>query len=471
MKSLRSQLILSHILPLLLLLPLLGLLLAYIVETQVLLADLTQELANHAAVLAQSAEIENEIFRNRDSAQTFLQDASARSGQNVALYQANGEEWVLAQANPNDLAQPTSNEIDALAAGSLQVRSLYNVDPARINAEAFAPVLDTEQRLVGIVRVAASVERVYARFTQMRVLILGSTLAALLVAIVVGAWLAARMAKRLNTVTNAITQVAQGNVAIASNETMPLEFQTTLDAVNALQNRLQESERARKRLLANLVHELGRPLAALQAAIRALRQGADRDETLRQELLQGMDAQVERLKPLLDNLASLHGELSGAVELHRAPVALSEWLRGVTLTWQHAAAEKNLMWQADIPDDLPRVEMDADRMAQVLGNLLSNAIKYTPEGGGIFLSAGTRTNEVWVAVRDTGGGIAAQDLPYIFDPLYRGTSAPFGGTNRFPQGMGLGLSIARDLVNAHGGRIEVASEVGQGSTFTLVLPK
>jgi signal transduction histidine kinase len=470
-KSLRSQLILSHVLPLLILLPLLGALLLFVVESQVLLSDLTDEMARHAAALAQAAQVDAVIFQDRAQAQTFVENAARDGTRDVALYQADGAEWVaLVRPNTRAAADPTQSELATLAAGNLQTRAAYNLDPAQIGAEALAPVLDPQRQLIGIVRVTARVEQVSARFNQMRVLILGAILLALLAAVSIGTYLAARMARRLNLVTQAVTQVAQGQRVTLPKNAMPQEFRATFDAVTALQARLLESETARKRLLANLVHELGRPLGALQAAIHALRQGADRDDALRQELLQGMDAQVERLKPLLDNLASLHGELDGVVALRRAPVNTSEWLHKVTLTWREAAQQKNLMWQENIAPDLPTVNMDADKMAQVLGNLLSNAIKYTPEGGGIELRAKAEARELSLAVQDTGIGIAAEDLPYIFDPLYRGSAASFGGANRFPQGMGLGLSIARDIVHAHGGRLQVESEPGKGSAFTVFLP-
>lgn len=471
MKSLRSQLVLSHTLPLLILLPLLGLLLVFIVETQVLLTSLTDELTQHAKALAQAAQLDAVIFQDRAQAQEFVQNAARDGTNDVALYQADGTEWVVfVRPNARTGSAPTATELSGLLVGSAQARTVYNLDPAQIDAEAFAPVLNAQQQLIGVVRVNARIEQVSARFNQIRILILGAMLTALLAAVFIGTWLASRLARRLEVISQAVKHVADGERVAMPGEKMPQEFHATLDAVAALQTRLQESETARKRLLANLVHELGRPLGALQAAIRALRQGADRDEVLRQELLHGMDAQVERLKPMLDNLASLHGELGGTMELHRAPVAIREWLPKATVTWREAATQKHLTWHADIPEDLPVVSMDSDKMAQVLGNLLSNAIKYTPEGGGIILLAQVNARELCISVQDTGVGIAPDDLSHIFDPLYRGGIAPLGGANRFPQGMGLGLAIARDIVNAHGGRIEVESETGKGSCFTVYMP-
>lgn len=472
MKSLRAQLILSHVLPLLILLPLLGLLLWYIVETQVVLANFTDELTREAASLAQIASAEQRIFTDQGQGLFFVRAASAHYNRNVALVEADGDEFA-ALADPNTLPsqEPNTEELTALNEGKIETRADFNVNAALVNVQALAPVLDAQQRLVGIVRVTEHVDRVYARLTQMRVLILGVTLAALVVAVGIGTLLATRTARRLDSVTNAITQVAHGGtMAIAAGD-MPTEFQAAFAAVNDLQSRLQESEDTRKRLLANLVHELGRPLGALQAAIHALQRGADSDPVLRQELLEGMDAQVERLKPLLDNLASLHGGLSGAIVLQKTPVDLNEWLPKIIVTWREAAEQKGLKWEQDITSNLPVVNMDPNRMAQALGNLLSNAVKYTPEGGTVSVGAAADAQNVRLVVRDTGMGISPDEQARIFDPLYRGNPAQTVATNRFPQGMGLGLSIARDVAVAHGGSITVESAVGQGSTFTIRLPQ
>jgi signal transduction histidine kinase len=465
MKSLRVQLLLSHVLPVLILLPVLGLLLAYIIETQVVLSSLADELAREAATLAQAAERQEFIFLNQEQGETFVRVASEEFEHHVALFRADGQEWaiVVQQTAPVSEA-PTSEELDALEDGTLRERAEFNLDPSQARVEALAPVFNAQQQLLGIVRVTDHIDRVYERLTQMRLLILGATLAAVLLAAGIGAFLANRTANRLNQVTGAIRQVAQGQTPVVAEAAMPTEFGTAFEAVNDLQSRLRESEATRKRLLANLVHELGRPLGALQAAIHALQQGADNDPALRRDLLQGMDAQVERLKPLLDNLASLHGTSTGAMTLQRAPTNLNEWLPKVIVTWREAAEQKKLNWNQEIPAFLPTINMDANKMAQVLGNLLSNAIKYTPEGSGtITVRAAARNDTLEISVQDTGIGISAEDQQHIFDPFYRGHNA------RFPQGMGLGLSIAREIVDAHGGRIEVESELGKGSVFRVFL--
>jgi signal transduction histidine kinase len=144
---------------------------------------------------------------------------------------------------------------------------------------------------------------------------------------------------------------------------------------------------------------------------------------------------------------------------------LSDWLPPTLFPWRAAAREKGLEWKTDIPSDLPSLELDPDRIAQALGNLLSNAIKYTPQGGEVSVRAAANKHEVWIGVSDTGPGILPEEHQRVFEPFYRSDHE-----RRFPQGLGLGLTIARDLVEAHGGKLDVASTPGKGCTFTICLP-
>ncbi len=223
-------------------------------------------------------------------------------------------------------------------------------------------------------------------------------------------------------------------------------------------------------MLADLVHELGRPLGALRAAVYALSQGADDDMALRHELLDGMDDQLERMEPLLDDLTRLHGQLLGSLELCRSQMPLSQWLPSVLPLWQQTAEQKGLRWRVDIPLNLPAIAIDPDQMGRAIGNLLTNAIKYTEPGGEVSVEAGIDARGelppvCWIRVRDTGSGVASVDQTRIFDAFQRSTA-----DRRFPQGMGLGLTIAQDTVAAHGGDIKLETKLGQGSTFTICLP-
>ena len=464
LRSLRSQLIVSHLLPLIIVLPVLGLIFITIVESQILLTNVVDDLRRTAVTVAAQAATEPIVWQDNAQAQDFIAKFRANLQREVILLSPDGSSAApLTTPTPSELPLLTATDLAILRTGQSLVKSQYDLFDTQ--AEAFAPVLDAQRVIVGIVRVTDRLGDVYQGFLRIRNLVILSLLGAFVVAIAIARWLADRTERRLQGVTRAVEQVADGQTPALTPESTPREFRGVLLAVQALSDRLRSSEETRKRLLANLVHELGRPLASLQAAIHALQQGAAQDAALRDDLLHGMDDQVEHLKPLLDNLARLYKQSIGPAELQREPIALSEWLPQILITWQAAAQAKGLQWQINVPADLPIVSIDPNQMAQVIGNLVANAIQYTPAGGRVTIAAGHKLDRVWLAVEDTGSGIAPDVSAHIFDPFYRGTPS-----QRFPQGMGLGLAIARDIARAHGGDITMQSTVGQGSRFTVDVP-
>jgi signal transduction histidine kinase len=236
-------------------------------------------------------------------------------------------------------------------------------------------------------------------------------------------------------------------------------------SVNTLVDRLHNLEKSRRQLLANLVHELGRPLGAIRSAIQALLHGATKDTQLSNDLLTGMDEETIRLQRLLDDLAGLHDQVLGKLELTRSVVQLNDWLTSTLAPWEAAARQKGLRWEVHVPPALPVIVMDPDRMAQAMGNILSNATKFTPAGGKVTIAVNLEEGKLSLEVIDTGPGIPTEEQTKIFQPFYRGSQG-----RRIVEGMGLGLNIARDILIAHGGDIKVESAPGTGSRFTLQIP-
>jgi two-component system sensor histidine kinase BaeS len=318
---------------------------------------------------------------------------------------------------------------------------------------------------LGIVRLSHRFASVQQQFLQMRYLILGVLAMGLILGTATGWLLALNMERPLRQVTQAIYQLASGGEQTSLPEEGPEELRLLSRAVNTLVARLNDLEQARRQLLANLVHELGRPLGALRSATQALLGGADQDASLQQELLAGMEDELRRLQRLLENLAHLHDQVLGSLELARQPIKLSTWLSQTLAPWREAARMKGLHWESAVPGNLPTLEADPDRLAGALGNLISNAIKFTPRGGTISVEADVENEAMRIQVRDTGPGISPKDKDHIFTPFYRGS-----GGGRFPQGMGLGLSIAQAQIVAHGGRLEMESTPGRGARFTIWMP-
>ncbi len=468
MRSLRGRLIVSHILPLLVVVPIVGLALTYLLETQVFLASLSTELERQAQLVAEITSAYSQIWYEPEQAQILVTRIGPRLSARVMLLSPRGE--LLATNDPaarDELGQII--EIPGLRE-AVESRSVVRVDygerPGTSAAEVLVPVIDTSSfRVVGVIRLIDPLASIYARFPRIRTLILAVLVGGLLLGAAMGWRLAVDLARPLRRATSAIWEMAEGEPLASLPEQGPDEVRLLLRAFNTLARQRRNLEKSRRRLLANLVHEVGRPLGALLSAVQALAGGAAEDPALRRELLEGMDAEVQRMQHLLDDLTRLYDQTLGPLELDRQPTPLGTWLSQVLSPWREAAREKGLAWQALLPDALPEISIDSDRMAQAVGNVVSNAIKYTPPGGAVTVSAGVNDAGIWICVRDTGPGIPPEEQARIFEPFYRGAAR-----GRFPQGMGLGLSIARDVVAAHGGRITVESAPGEGATFTLWLP-
>jgi signal transduction histidine kinase len=269
----------------------------------------------------------------------------------------------------------------------------------------------------------------------------------------------------LQHVTEAIDKLAKGDNLDYLEVQGPEEIKSLAKSTNLLFERIQNHEKTRKQLLANLIHELGRPLGALRSGIQSLKLGAGKDPQLLDDLTTGIDAEMVRLQELLDDLAHLHDQVYGFLELNRENITPQSWLPKVLRPWQEIAAEKELDWTLEIPENLPDFKADPLRLAQIIENLVSNAIKYTPKDGSVKIIAGNDPNNIWFKVCDTGPGIPPEDENKIFEPFYRGEQK-----DKIIRGMGLGLSIAHDLAIAHKGEILVDSKLGQGSTFTVSIP-
>jgi PAS domain S-box-containing protein len=220
-----------------------------------------------------------------------------------------------------------------------------------------------------------------------------------------------------------------------------------------------------RKLMATQIHELGRSIGSLSSAIHALKSGAWQQANLRGELLLGMEYEANLLTRFLNDLVIMDERASGTLIIKRQAISPSEWLPQAIAPWREIANQKGLAWKVTIPNNLPVMQLDLDRIDQVLGNLINNAIKYTPAGGEVKIQSGTRGGELWIQVKDSGVGISPDEQEFIFIPFYRSDLSKVES-----KGMGLGLTIVYDLVKAHDGRVELKSKQGDGSCFTVWLP-
>jgi len=224
-------------------------------------------------------------------------------------------------------------------------------------------------------------------------------------------------------------------------------------------------ETIKKDFVANLSHELRTPLASIKGYSETLLDGGVEDEGTRRDFLRVIDRHATRMSRLIDDLLILSRLESQEEPAPTGSVDLGELIAAVAAGVEKQASDKNIDITTEVPDDLPAVAGDKDRVEQVVVNLLDNAIKYTPGGGSVVVSAASAGGEVRVDVLDTGIGIPAGDIPRIFERFYRvdkARSRELGGT-------GLGLAIVKHIVQGLNGRLSVESEPGKGSKFSFTL--
>jgi two-component system phosphate regulon sensor histidine kinase PhoR len=228
---------------------------------------------------------------------------------------------------------------------------------------------------------------------------------------------------------------------------------------------LERLERMRREFFANLSHELRTPLAAIMAWAETLIHGGFDDAKNRARFIEKLYKQAARMSRLIEDILDLSAIESGRVKLALEPVQLQEAACEALSPLWAKAAERKISVELSIPEEL-FVRADRTRLEQILRNLIDNAIKFNREGGSVTITARREDKSALVHIEDTGIGIDEQDLPRIFERLYRADRARHGAI----EGSGLGLAIVKHLVRAHGGQVSVTSRVGHGSRFSFTLP-
>lgn len=292
-------------------------------------------------------------------------------------------------------------------------------------------------------------------------LILGA-IGATVVALLVGIFLARTISRPVRELTGATKRVAGGELGVQVPVRTEDELGELATSFNLMSADLARSNQARRQMTADVAHDLRTPLSVILGYTEALSDGKLHGTPQMYDVMHG---EAQHLSHLIDDLRFLSLADAGELPLERQHVMPSDLLNKTAAAHRAAAEQKGVDLQVQIAPELPHIDVDPERMAQVLGNLTSNALRHTPLGGAVTLSAKRSTEGTLLQVSDSGSGIAAQDLPYIFHRFYR------GDRSRQQTGeSGLGLAIAKSIVEAHGGSITAASTPNAGTTFTINLP-
>lgn len=293
---------------------------------------------------------------------------------------------------------------------------------------------------------------------------LGMALGLPMLALVLGARVFRSYALPLADLMDAAEAVAAGNLDVQVGERGSPDFQRLASSFNRMTAELARAEQQRRNLTADVAHELRTPLHIIQGNLEGILDGV---YAATPEHIEATLQETRTLARLVDDLRTLSLAESGRLPLVHEPVNVGDLLADVITSFGAQAESAGIDLRRLPAEGMLTVAGDAGRLDQVLSNLVANALRHTPRGGRITLAAAATPEGIQIAVSDSGEGIPAEDLPFIFDRFWRGDRAR---THVEGSGSGLGLAIANQLVKAHQGELTVASTLGQGTTFTLILP-
>ena len=295
-----------------------------------------------------------------------------------------------------------------------------------------------------------------------RFLIWGALLA-VAIALLLTFYLSRRISTPVKVLTLTARQLGQGDLSQRVHLKDKGEMGELAQAFNSMAGDLERAEQLRRNMTADVAHELRTPLSNLKGYLEAVRDGVKQPDA---ETICSLEEEATLLSRLVDDLQELSLAEAGELKLNRQSKNIGELIKKTVASVQAQAAAKGVSLATELPDRLPRLNIDSQRIGQVLRNLMENALAHTGKGGTISVAAGRQDNWIEVSITDTGEGIPPEDLPNIFERFYRVDKSRTRATG----GSGLGLTIAKRLVEAHGGKINAQSEPGKGSRFSFTLP-
>lgn len=309
---------------------------------------------------------------------------------------------------------------------------------------------------------------------QMRLYMLIGGIVILLIIIIVSVYLAMYISRPISRLATTVAEISRGSY-VFNDDDQPLdEINVLAGQLNKLTVRLQKiqaescrMEEEKARLFAEISHELRTPLTAVQGFVEAIRDGMVQDEALQEKYLETIYTQTVHITRLVDDMLALSRLESGNITVEKLPVDLIALAQGVAMSMEVLAKSKNTSIVLEKKTEHAIVVGDVDRMEQIIRNLLKNAVKAT-ENGTIRVGVEAWQDEVVLTIEDTGIGIPPDDLPHIWDRFYRVKNQR--NSNMQEKGTGLGLVIVKKLVQLQGGKIDVASQLGKGTIFSISFP-
>jgi signal transduction histidine kinase len=412
---------------------------------------ISAEMQNYRTMSAQyrSAQIRGTLYLyysnndGWDGVQSTVTDTARFSGTHIILVAVNGT--VVGDSKGELLGLnytgPQENPVELTLKDRVIGKFYATTDPE--TAENIAPFL----------RISASINRS---------LLVGGSLA-IAIALALTLALSRRVTSPIRILARAARRLGHGDLSQRVHFEGKGEVAELAQAFDTMAGNLEHTEQLRRNMVADVAHELRTPLSNIQGYLEAIR---DRVMKPNAATMRSLNEEAALLSQLVNELQELSLVEAGELKLDYRSEDVARLVRQAVIPWQPKMVAKDIFLSLDVPDDLPLVKIDWQRVNQVLHNLLENAVAHTSQGGSISVAATELDGWVEISVADTGEGIPAADLPNIFERFYRVDKS----RARVTGGSGLGLTIAKRLIEAHGGQITVESKLGRGTCFSFTLP-
>jgi signal transduction histidine kinase len=405
-------------------------------------------------------------------APTLVNLSAAQADLNVRLFAAS----TGAQLAATQDIGPQPSQVALMTLGyrspTLFTQPSRDLPHRRYEARAIVVGEPLAQRTIGVVEVSRSTLASERFLTSLRTILLGALLIAVALSLLVSALVARRLSGPIRDMERVTQRIAAGDLDVRlghypqdtypedtypEDMYLPDELGRLAHSIDHMAERLKYLEAARAQFISEIAHDLRTPLTAIKGLLVNLIDTARPDARPSLEIAEG---ETDRLIRLVNQLLDFSRWGAGRLELNRSLVDVGAIARNAVILSQGQARHRNLVLKAEVPPDLTTISADPDRLRQVVLNLLDNAIKFTPSGGRVTLTITQCESGIDVSVQDTGRGMNHQEQVHAFEAYYRGV----GG------GSGLGLTIARAIVEAHGGQMRLESSPGQGSRVWFTLP-
>lgn len=300
-------------------------------------------------------------------------------------------------------------------------------------------------------------------FNTLNNVLIGASIFGVLFSIIIGIFFSHTISKPIIKVIDATKLISEGNYSNKISDNNKIEEITSMvNSINKLAYTLEEEDKLRKILTKDISHELRTPLTTIQIQVEALIDGVLEPT---EERLKSVYDEIQRLNRLVKSLESLGKYEGDIIKLNKEKVNIKELIEVLTINFEKQILDKNINIELDLKDI--NLICDKDKISQAIINIVSNSVKYTPNGGVIKISSYEDSNFNYISIKDNGIGISKDDIKYIFERFYRADKS----RNRKNGGVGVGLTIAKSIIEAHNGRIEVNSKLNESSEFIIKLPK